>query len=94
MKFTNSYNNNNDDDDDDDEEYEEVEAEIMAEALAQSNKNREEEINLAKKHLKYDLMDKAMSICRGGWFWGFLSHSTRLKQIAETFDTLQRLVAE
>ena len=90
MKFTDNYDD--EDDQDFDESFEEIESELMAEVLSQSNKNHEEEIILGNKKFKSDLMDKVIFICKSNWFWRFLPHSMKLKQIINTYDVLVKII--
>ncbi len=87
MRYTDSY-------DDDEDEFEEAEAELMADALAQSTKNREEEIKLANRHLKSEMMDKAIFICKSNFFWSILPQAVKMKQIAETYENLEKLMGD
>ena len=79
------------DQDDDDFDEAEAEAEMMADALAQNNKNYEEQLKIAQKQMKYDLLDKAIFASRG-WFWGFLPHAWRMYKISQAYETFKNLV--
>lgn len=89
MRFENFDNDH--DDDEDFEEGAEISPEMMANVLEQSTKNREEEVRLANKHLKSELLDKAIFACKNSWLWGFLPHTCRLQQLAETYEILKKL---
>jgi hypothetical protein len=82
MRYTDSY--------DEDDDFDEAEAEMMADAIAQNNKNHEEQIRLANRQMKHDLLDKAIFISKG-WFWGLLPHSVKLHKVAEAYETLKKL---
>jgi hypothetical protein len=80
--------------DDDDDDFDEAEAEAeMADMLAQSNKNHDEQLKLAKKQMRHELLDRAILISKG-WFWGFLPHAVKLQRIAEAFDILENLTED
>ena len=89
MRYIDSYD---DDEDGEGNDFEEVEAEMMAEAIHQSNKNREEEVKLAKIRLRSELMDKAIFICKSHWFWGLMSHDHKMLRIAEAYESLIKLM--
>jgi hypothetical protein len=85
----------------DDEEFDGVEDEMMAEALAQSNENRKEEIKLANKQLKLtnkqlqtELMDRAIFVAKSSVFWYFMPHSMRLQKVAQAYETLVKVMGE
>lgn len=88
MRHTNNF------DDDDDDDFDEAEAEAeMADMLALSNKNHDEQLKLARKQMKHELLDRAVSISKG-WFWGLLPHSLKLQKIAEAYDMLESLTED
>lgn len=88
MRYTDSFN-------DDDDDFDEAEADAeMAEVIAESNRNREEQLRLAEKQMRQELLDRAISISRSSWFWGFYPNSVKLHKIAETYDMLERLLGD
>lgn len=85
MRFT-DFDKDNDDDDEYDES--DIEAEMMNDVL----QNQQEELHIANQQLQYELIDKAIFICKSNWYWGFLPHSMKLQQISETHEKLQDLL--
>jgi len=77
--------------DQDDDDFDEAEAEMMADAIAQSNKNHEEQLKLANRQMSHDLLDKAIFISKG-WFWGLIPHSVKLLRVADAYETLKKLI--
>lgn len=71
---------------DDEEGFEE--SEIIADAVA----NRQMELELAEKHMRLDLLDKAVAIAKSGWFWGFLSYETRISRVVDTYLRLRKIM--
>lgn len=88
MRYAEGFDSNDDEDDDDFDA--ETEAE-MAEIIAESNRKREEEIELAEKQLRQELLEKAISVAKSSWFWGFYPNAVKLQKIAETFDMFEKL---
>lgn len=81
------------DNDYEDEDFE-PQDEMIAEAFEQSNKNRTAEIKLAGKHLKADLLDRALLTAKSGCLWYFLPHAVKLKMVAEAYETFSKLVGD
>jgi hypothetical protein len=87
MRYTDSY-------DDDDEDFDEVEEDMMADALALSNRNREDQVELAKKQMNQELLDKAIFISKNCWFWGLFPQCVKLYNIAQAYQTFKKLIGE
>ena len=75
-----------------DDDFDEMEAEMMADAIAQNNKNHEEQLRLAHRQMQYDLLDKAIFVSKG-WLWNFLPHSVKLYEVARAYETLKKLIS-
>ncbi len=82
-KYTDSFDN-------DDDEFDEAEAAAMAEAMAQNTKVQAEQLKLANRQMKHELLDKAIFISKG-WFWGLLPHSVKLCRVVEAYETLKKI---
>lgn len=91
MRYTDSFN-----DDEDDFDFDEADAADaeMAEVIAESNRNREEQLRLTEKQMRSDLLDKAILVSRSSWFWGFYPNSVKLAKIAETYDVFEKLLGD
>jgi hypothetical protein len=67
--------------------------EFNQEAANMLDMNRQQEFDIAHKQLNIELMEKAIRVVKGRWFWWlFSSHKTRLKEITRTYRRLVRAV--
>jgi hypothetical protein len=78
--------------DDSDEGYEDETEAMMADAFIKSNQNREIELKLAEKQMKIEMLEKAIGVAKGNWFWGLMPSSMRSEKIIEAYDTLKMLM--
>lgn len=78
--------------DDDEGGFDEETEAMMADAFAKSNENREAEIKLAEKHMRTELLEKAIGVAKSNWFWAWMPNSMKLQKISEAYDTLKMLV--
>lgn len=90
MRYADNFDQDEDDDDFDDAE---TDAE-MAEVIAQSNKNHEEELRLAERQIRHELLDKAIVVAKGSWFWGFYTNSYKIQKITEIYDIFEKLTCD
>ena len=80
------FGSNNDDDEDDDDFSEETITFIDQQGMVDMM-----HMDLAHTELNQQLIDKAITIAKQNWFWGFRSAAFKIKEIEEIYGSLLKL---
>lgn len=82
-----------DDDDHDDDDMDDVEVDAIG-FIDQQGIIDVMHVDLAQSELNQHLLQQAVEIAKQGWFWGFKSTETRMKEIEEIYKRLLKLTEE
>lgn len=91
MKFHKFDNDDDDYDDDPEFDEDEMDPEMMAEMYRENQELREADLRLSEKHLRVELLAKAIAVAEKSWTWFLLPEAMKLRKVGEIYRGLKNL---